>query len=58
MGMSDAFAAALWAGDYMLTLAANGSPELIAALCVLAIVLALLPLSGLGIAWRLWRRPA
>ncbi len=38
--------------------AANGSPELIAALCLLAILLALVPLGGLGLAWRFWSRPA
>jgi iron(III) transport system permease protein len=37
-----------------MTLMANGSPELIAALCVLTVLLALLPLGALGLAWRAW----
>jgi len=40
-----------------MTLMANGSPELIAALCVLAVLLALLPLGALGMAWRAWSKP-
>jgi iron(III) transport system permease protein len=40
-----------------MTLMANGSPELIAALCVLAVLLALLPLGALGMAWRVWSKP-
>jgi iron(III) transport system permease protein len=35
-----------------LTLMANGSPELIAALCLLSIALAVLPLGALAAAWR------
>ena len=34
-----------------MTLMANGSPELVAALCVLSVLLALLPLGVLGVAW-------
>jgi iron(III) transport system permease protein len=41
-----------------MTLMANGSSELIAALCLLAVLLALLPLGAIGIAWRVWSRPA
>ena len=41
-----------------MTLMANGSPELIAALCVLAVLLAFLPLGALGMAWRVWSKPA
>jgi iron(III) transport system permease protein len=41
-----------------MTLMANGSPDLIAALCLLAILLALLPLGALGVAWRVWSKPA
>ena len=40
-----------------MTLMANGSPELIAALCVLAVLLALLPLGALEVAWRVWSKP-
>jgi iron(III) transport system permease protein len=40
-----------------MTLMANGSPELIAALCVFAIFLALLPLGALGMAWRIRSKP-
>jgi iron(III) transport system permease protein len=40
-----------------MTLMANGSPELIAALCVLAALLVLLPLGVLGVAWRVWSKP-
>jgi iron(III) transport system permease protein len=39
-----------------LTLMANGSPELIAALCLLSVALALVPLGVLGVARRLWSR--
>jgi len=41
-----------------LTLMANGSPQLIAALCLLSVTLTLLPLSVLGAAWRFWSKPA
>jgi iron(III) transport system permease protein len=41
-----------------MTLMANGSPELIAALSVLSIVLAVAPLSVLGVAWHAWSKPA
>ena len=41
-----------------MTLMANGSPELIAALCVLAVLLALLPLGALGVAWHSWSKLA
>jgi len=41
-----------------MTLMANGSPELIAALCMLAVLQALLPFGVLGIAWRVWSKPA
>ena len=41
-----------------MTLMANGSPELIAALCVLSVLLSLLPLGAMGVAWRAWSRPA
>ena len=41
-----------------LTLMANGSAELIAALCVIAVLLALVPLGALGLGWRLWNKPA
>jgi hypothetical protein len=37
---------------------ANGSPELVAALSVLSIVLAVLPFGLLGVAWHVWRKPA
>ena len=40
-----------------MTLMANGSPELVAALCVLAVGLALAPLGVLGAAWRVWSKP-
>ena len=40
-----------------MTLMANGSPELIAALCVLAILAALVPLGALGVVWRVWSKP-
>ena len=40
-----------------MTLMANGSAELIAALCVLAIAAALGPLGALGVAWRVWSKP-
>jgi len=38
-----------------MTLMANGSAELIAALCILSILAALLPLGAAGAAWRIWR---
>jgi iron(III) transport system permease protein len=41
-----------------MTLMANGSPELIAALCLLSIALALVALAVLGTAWRVWSRTA
>jgi iron(III) transport system permease protein len=41
-----------------MTLMANGSPELIAALCLLSVALALVPVSVAGIAWRFARRHA
>jgi iron(III) transport system permease protein len=41
-----------------MTLMANGSPELVAALSVLSIVLAVLPFGLLGVAWHVWRKPA
>jgi iron(III) transport system permease protein len=40
-----------------MTLMANGSPELIAALCLLAVLLALVPLSALAVVWRAWTKP-
>ena len=40
-----------------MTLMANGSPELIAALCLLAVLVALVPLGALGVAWRAWSKP-
>ena len=40
-----------------MTLMANGSSELIAALCVLSILLSLVPLGAMGVAWRAWSRP-
>jgi iron(III) transport system permease protein len=39
-----------------MTLMANGSPELIAALCIVSILVTLLPLGVAGAAWRLWAR--
>jgi iron(III) transport system permease protein len=41
-----------------MTLMANGSPELIAALCIMSIFVALLALGAAGAAWRLWSRKA
>ena len=41
-----------------MTLMANGSPELVAALSLLSIALAVVPFGLLGIAWRVWRRTA
>lgn len=41
-----------------MTLMANGSPELIAALCLLSVTLALGPVTVAGIAWRFARRLA
>jgi iron(III) transport system permease protein len=41
-----------------MTLMANGSPELIAALSMISMSLALVPLGVLGIAWRVWSKPA
>jgi iron(III) transport system permease protein len=41
-----------------MTLMANGSPELIAALGLLSITLAIVPFGLLGLAWRVWRKPA
>ncbi|MEQ1887491.1 MAG: ABC transporter permease subunit, partial [Bryobacteraceae bacterium] len=41
-----------------MTLMANGSPELVAALSLLSIALAILPIGLLGLAWNLWRKPA
>ena len=41
-----------------LTLMANGSPELIAALCLLSVILTLIPLGVLGVAQRFWRPAA
>ena len=41
-----------------MTLMANGSPELVAALSVLSIALALAPIGVLGVAWRAWSKPA
>jgi hypothetical protein len=35
-----------------MTLMANGSPELTAALCLLSVTLALVPVAVAGIAWR------
>ena len=40
-----------------MTLMANGSPELIAALCLLAVLVALVTLGALGVAWRVWSKP-
>jgi iron(III) transport system permease protein len=41
-----------------MTLMANGSPELIAALSLLSIALAVAPLGLLGLAWHVWSKPA
>jgi iron(III) transport system permease protein len=41
-----------------MTLMANGSAELIAGLCILSVLVALLPLGAAGAAWRMWRRVA
>jgi iron(III) transport system permease protein len=41
-----------------MTLMANGSPELVAALCLLAVSLGLVPLGVLGVAWRAWGKRA
>lgn len=41
-----------------MTLMANGSPELIAALCLMAIFVAMLPLGIFWAAWYAWSRPA
>lgn len=41
-----------------MTLMANGSPELVAALSLLSIALVILPFSLLAVAWRAWSRAA
>jgi len=41
-----------------MTLMANGSPELVAALSLLSIALAVAPLGILAVAWRAWSKPA
>lgn len=41
-----------------MTLMANGSAELIAGLCILSILVALLPLGAAGAAWCMWRKVA